>query len=72
MMKMEKKSVYTRLFVLLSMLTLFLNSCKEKEEIVFESELPRFELREDRILLEVIVPSTTPVDDKIFIVGSFN
>lgn len=72
MMNMEKKSVYTRLFVLLSMLTLFLSSCKEKEEIVFESELPRFELREDRILLEVIVPSTTPVDDKIFIVGSFN
>lgn len=48
-----------------------LAGCGE-EEIVFESDIPRFEIREDRILIEVLVPSSTPTNDEIYIVGDFN
>lgn len=48
-----------------------LQSCDE-EEIVFESDLPRFELRDDRILVEVLVPSNTPIGDEMYIVGAIN
>lgn len=71
-MNMKKKFIYRQFLAILSVLAIILGGCNKKEEIVFESELPRFELRQDRILLEVIVPSTTPVNDQIFIVGNFN
>ena len=48
-----------------------MQSCDE-EEIVFESDVPRFEVREDRILLEALVPATTPVGDEMYIVGAIN
>ena len=36
----------------------FISSC-DKEESVFDHELPQFELRSDAILLEVIMPQGT-------------
>lgn len=39
---------------------------------MFDSELPRFELRPGYQLLEVIVPWGTFADDEIYIVGDFN
>lgn len=58
-----------RLFVW--MLLPLLAACS-KEEIVFDIELPRFELREGYQLLEVIVPQTTNPADEIYIIGEFN
>lgn len=57
----------TLLFLLLP----FMWACS-KEEIVFDSELPRFELRDGYQLLEVIVPQRTLESDRIYIVGAFN
>ncbi len=67
------KKIYSYMLLLLMMLPLMatLQSCDE-EEIVFESDLPRFELRDDRILVEVLVPSNTPVGDEMYIVGAIN
>lgn len=45
--------------------------CKQ-EEIVFEHEKPQFELKENAILLEVIVPAGTSAKDQIYMVGAFN
>ncbi|MDY2943599.1 MAG: starch-binding protein [Paludibacteraceae bacterium] len=44
----------------------------EQEPIVFEHEKPQFELKENAILLEVIVPAGTSAKDEIYIVGAFN
>ncbi len=62
------------LFYLLLMITLqvSLGSCDNREEIVFEHELPQFELKENAILLEVIMPQGTKAEDNIYIVGEFN
>ena len=67
------KKIYSYMLLLLMMLPLMatLQSCDE-EEIVFESDLPRFELRDDRILVEVLVPSNTPIGDEMYIVGAIN
>lgn len=65
-----KKRFQYMLLLMLPMLAL-LCSC-EKEEIIFDSELPQFELRPGKILLEVIVPSTTSTSDNIYIAGPFN
>lgn len=46
----------------------FISSC-DKEEIVFDHELPQFELRSDAILLEVIMPQGTGADEIIY--GSY-
>ena len=64
-----KKYAITNLLLL--MLLPLLAACS-KEEIVFDVELPRFELREGYQLLEVIVPQRTLATDKIYIVGEFN
>lgn len=48
-----------------------LSACS-KDEIIFDSELPRFELRPGYELLEVIVPQGTLATDKIYIIGEFN
>lgn len=66
-----KKNLYNLLFLLACFLLPALNSCSD-EEIVFEHELPQFELRDDAILLEVIMPQGTAVDETIFIAGDFN
>lgn len=59
---------------LLAMLVplLALTSCDDKDEIVFDSQLPQFELRSDAVLMEVIMPSGTLADDEIYISGEFN
>lgn len=48
-----------------------LSSCSE-EELVFDIEKPQFELKADKVLLEVVVPTTTNEDDQIFITGAWN
>ncbi len=53
------------------MLLPLLSACS-KEEITFDIELPRFELREGYQLLEVIVPQNTNSTDEIYIIGEFN
>lgn len=65
---MNKFKIF-RLFLL--MLLPVLASCS-KEDIVFDVELPHFELREGYQLLEVIVPQRTMPTDKIYIIGEFN
>ncbi|MDE6397514.1 MAG: hypothetical protein K2K84_09610, partial [Muribaculaceae bacterium] len=55
----------------LLMLLPFVTGCT-KDEIIFDSELPRFELRPGYQLLEVIVPQGTMASDKIYIIGEFN
>lgn len=59
------------LLLMMMPLLAMMQSCDE-EEIVFESDIPRFELRENRILLEALVPSTTPTGDEMYIVGAIN
>ena len=66
---MKRNLIY--LLLVLPLLVL-LGSCDDKEEIVFDHELPQFELKENAILLEVIMPQGTSKDDEIYIVGEFN
>ncbi|MBQ8224175.1 MAG: starch-binding protein [Bacteroides sp.] len=66
-----RKNIYNLLFMLMPFLALTLNSCDD-DEIVFDHELPQFELRDDAILLEVIMPQGTAADETIFIAGEFN
>lgn len=65
-----KKNIFYLL--LLMPLLSCLGSCDDKDEIVFDHELPQFELKENAILLEVIMPHGTAADEKIYIVGAFN
>ena len=66
---MKRNLIY--LLLVLPLLVL-LGSCDDKEEIVFDHELPQFELKENAILLEVIMPQGTSKDDEIYIVGEYN
>lgn len=63
-----KKFNITGLFLLLF---LSLASCKE-DTFTLTSELPQFETKEGMMLLEVIVPYGTGVNDNIYIYGDFN
>ena len=65
---MKKLNIFGLLFLMLLPL---LAGCT-KDEIIFDSELPRFELRPGYQLLEVIVPQGTMTTDKIYIIGEFN
>ncbi|MDE6282899.1 MAG: starch-binding protein [Muribaculaceae bacterium] len=65
---MKKLNIFSILFLLLLPI---LTGCS-KDEIIFDSELPRFELRPGYQLLEVIVPQGTAATDKIYIIGEFN
>ena len=65
---MKKFNIFSILFLMLLPL---LAGCS-KDEIIFDSELPRFELRPGYQLLEVIVPQGTLTTDKIYIIGDFN
>ncbi len=49
-----------------------LTACDDKEEIVFESQLPQFELRSDAVLYEVIMPQGTLAEEELYISGAFN
>ena len=64
-----KKLLYT---LLIPFVAALFGSCEKTEELVFDHEKPQFELRNDAILLEVIMPQGTTPDDKIYIVGAFN
>lgn len=66
---MKKNTIY--LLLMMPLLAL-LGSCDSKEEIVFDHELPQFELKQDAILLEVIMPQGTKADENIYIAGAFN
>ncbi len=63
-----KKNIFS---ALLLMLLLVVTGCS-KDEIIFDSELPRFNLRPGYHLLEAIVPQGTSASDKLYIVGEFN
>ena len=65
---MKKTNIFSLLFLMLLPL---LAGCS-KDEIIFDSELPRFDLRSGYQLLEVIVPQGTLASDKLYIVGEFN
>ncbi|MBD5192080.1 MAG: starch-binding protein [Bacteroidales bacterium] len=65
---MKKINIFSIFFLLLLAVV---TGCK-KDEIIFDSELPRFELRPGYELLEVIVPQGTAANDKIYIIGEFN
>ena len=43
-----------------------------RQEIVFDYELEHFSLQEGKILLEVVVPTSTQPDDEIYVIGAFN
>ncbi|MDE6682911.1 MAG: starch-binding protein [Muribaculaceae bacterium] len=65
---MKKLNIYN-LFILL--LLPLLGACS-KDEIIFDSELPRFETRPGYQLIEAIVPQATSATDEIYIIGEFN
>ncbi|MDE5968097.1 MAG: hypothetical protein K2G64_03225, partial [Muribaculaceae bacterium] len=65
---MKKFNIFS-LFLL--MLLPMLAGCS-KDEIIFDSELPRFPLRPGYQLIEAIVPQGTLPTDKIYIIGDFN
>ncbi len=65
---MKKLNIYN-LFILL--LLPLLGACS-KDEIIFDSELPRFETRAGYQLIEAIVPQATTATDEIYIIGDFN
>lgn len=61
-----------RMAMLLLPLSGLLGSCSSEEDLVFDHEKPAFELKSDKILLEVIPPSATAADEDVYIVGAFN
>ena len=64
------KKIFTFIIMVLSA-ALVLCRCDD-DEIVFDHELPAFDIKEGQILLEVIVPTETSDDDIIYIAGAFN
>ncbi len=64
-----KKILY--LLLLLPLLTVF-GGCSGLEDIVFEHEVQLFPIKDNAILLEVIMPTGSLVDDEYYIVGDFN
>lgn len=58
-------------YLLVPVLTLAALGC-QKEELVFDHELPAFETRDGMILIEAIMPTNMDADNEIYIVGPFN
>ena len=58
----------------LFMLPMFalLNGSDDTDTIIFDDELPQFEIKANAILLEVIMPKGSAADDEYYIVGDFN
>lgn len=67
-----KKNIFALWLLMMCPMLAWLSSCDNKDEIVFDHELPQFEVRDDAILLEVIMPQGTTPEEEIFIVGAFN
>jgi len=65
------KKIYSLMLTVLALMGL-VNSCSDKDDIVFDHERQQFETRADRILLEFIAPFGTTADEEIYIVGAFN
>ncbi len=57
--------------ILTSVLSLLLASCVQKD-IVFDHEKQQFDAIDNAILIELIAPVGTAVDDEIYIFGAFN
>ena len=49
-----------------------LAACDDEEEIVFDHERQAFSTQSGKLLLEVIMPQATAVDEEIYIIGDFN
>lgn len=64
-----KKIIY--LLVILPLLGM-LGSCDSDDALVFDHELPQFEIKSNDILLEVIMPQGSTGTDTYYIVGDFN
>lgn len=64
-----KKIIY--LLLTLPLITLFMG-CNEMEDIVFDHEIQQFPVKENAILLEVIMPTGSLIDDEYYIIGDFN
>lgn len=62
------KRLFNYMFLMMAAATLALTGC-QKEEIVFDNELPQFEIQADAILLEVIAPTGTSSDEVLYITG---
>lgn len=62
------KRLFNYMFLMMAAATLVLSGC-QKEDIVFDNELPQFELQADAILLEVIAPTGTSSDEVLYITG---
>lgn len=68
----KRQNMKKNILWLLALLFPFvLGSCSE-DDIVFDHEQPMFEIQEGKILLEVILPSTTTTDEEVYIAGDFN
>jgi hypothetical protein len=63
-----KRTIYLFLLPLLALL----GSCNKMEDIVFDVEQPQFEIKANAILLEVIMPVGSAINDSYYIVGDFN
>lgn len=60
------------LYILFVPLFALLGGCSQLEEIVFDHEIQQFPIKEKAILLEVIMPKGSIVDDEYYIIGDFN
>lgn len=59
------------LFLMISFIALF-SGCNDLEDIVFDHEKQQFPTKENAILLEIILPTGSLVDDEYYIIGDFN
>lgn len=64
-----KKIIY--LLILLPLITM-LGGCEDKDEIIFDHEKPQFEIKDNAILLEVIMPIGSVLTHEYYITGAFN
>ena len=67
---MRANKFFTGLFSL-TLCTLALISCQQKD-LVFDHEKTQFEPISNAVLIELIAPVGTAVDDEIYIFGAFN
>lgn len=56
---------------MMACMALLLASCQQ-EQIVFDHEQQQFKVLENAILIELIAPTGTSVDEEIYIIGAFN
>lgn len=64
------KKIYS-LLLLLPLISAF-GGCSDLDEIIFDHEKQEFPIKENAILLEVIMPTGSVADDEYYIVGDFN